>query len=792
MFIRNYFKQTIFFCAFLAIIFSVFFYKTVIFHKVPFPGDLLLSSAPFKTESYFGYAPGGYPNKGQGRDVITELYPWKYESISQMKQGQIPFWNPYNFSGNILMQNYQSGVLYPINILFFILPFNVAWVIFILLQPILAMIFMYILLRGFRLEKVSSFLGAVAFAFSSYMTVWLEWGNIGHAFLWLPIMLFACFKLSQKVQIRWFILLTFATTCSLLAGYIQGAFYTIVATLLFAIFAFLKTKNHKQFALAAIIVALINSICIAAIVLLPTFAFLYDSSRGSYSLVQIQNLLNPWYYLVTLFASDFFGNPATRSYVLPITYFERVMYVGIPILFFALYAITQVKTGVVRFFGFISVIVILLTTNFPGISYFYLLPIPVLSTTVPTRLLSVFIFCVIVLAAFGIDAWMKEKKWKLKIPILFIVAYIILWSIVVLVPKIYPSVSSVLINSKHNLLLPILFALATIGGFFIKFKWKRVGIGIICLIVIIDLFYGFQKFTPFVPMELIFPKTPVETYMQQNAGINRYWGYGFANVPANYETVFGTYGTDGYDPLFIKSYGELLSTSGNGKISFLNARTDANIAKAYGISDFKTNLYRQKILNLLGVKYILHIPDATLKPFEFDESIFEKSNYTLVWEKKPSQIYENKNAFPRYFLTPFFVVKKNNKDILNAIFTTDIRKILILSESPKITPDPKAKGIVSLLKYNPEEVEFSVNSTGVQFLFLSDTYYKDWHVEVDGREQHLYKADYALRAVEVPKGQHVVKFFYRSESFILGLYIASAGVLIGLGYVFYLLRRSRS
>jgi len=126
----------------------VFFYKTIFFGLIPFPGDLLVNNAPYKTESYIGYAPGGYPNKAQGPDVITETYPWKYFAISQLKHGQIPFWNPHNFSGNLQMQNYQTAAFYPLNILFFILPFNIAWALLIISQAVLALIFMYIFLRG--------------------------------------------------------------------------------------------------------------------------------------------------------------------------------------------------------------------------------------------------------------------------------------------------------------------------------------------------------------------------------------------------------------------------------------------------------------------------------------------------------------------------------------------------------------------------------------------------------------------------------------------------------------------
>ncbi|MCL4386694.1 MAG: hypothetical protein M1326_10365, partial [Cyanobacteria bacterium] len=115
--------------------------------NIPFPGDLLVNSNPFNTQSFLGYNPGSYPNKAQGPDVITEIYPWRYFSIEQLKQGNIPFWNPHNFSGNPQMANFQTGLFYPINILYLILPFNLSWTLIIMLQPFLAGLFMYLFLK---------------------------------------------------------------------------------------------------------------------------------------------------------------------------------------------------------------------------------------------------------------------------------------------------------------------------------------------------------------------------------------------------------------------------------------------------------------------------------------------------------------------------------------------------------------------------------------------------------------------------------------------------------------------
>src|SRR3990167_5685311 len=48
-------------------------------------------------------------------DVHGQIYPWKKFTIDTFRNGQIPLWNPYSFSGNPHLANFQSAVLSPFN-----------------------------------------------------------------------------------------------------------------------------------------------------------------------------------------------------------------------------------------------------------------------------------------------------------------------------------------------------------------------------------------------------------------------------------------------------------------------------------------------------------------------------------------------------------------------------------------------------------------------------------------------------------------------------------------------------
>lgn len=745
---------------------------------VPFPGDLLINQNPYRSLSVAGFGPGAYPNKAQGMDVITEMYPWRHFTISELKQGKIPFWNPYNFSGNILMQNLQSSVFNPFNLLFFLLPFNAGWSLFILMQPLLASFFFYLFAKDLKVSRFAAILGAIAFAFSQYMTVWIEYGNIAATLAYLPLLLFFLHRFLNKENSKSYIGFIVSAVLMLLSGYIQGAFYSYIVAFFFTVWFFVSEKKMPSIKTIATLCAMFFFPALLTLFqFLPTVQIFSQSTRWPYSIEQIQNLLQPPWYWVTLFASDFFGNPATRNYYLPITYIERVAYIGVPTIFFAIAAFSK-KRRFTFFFAFLAILVVLLTTNLPGVAYFYKLPIPVINTTVPTRALSIFMFAGVMLATFGIDYFYKVKKIPWKLMSVFTVLYILLWVGLFVVGKIYPQFAQQITISKHNLILPTMLIFGVIVVIFLAKRFSKLSMMLLGLIIVLDLFYNFQKITPFAPNATIYPKNPVTAFLQTNAGINRFWGYGSGYIAPNFQTVEKIYSPEGNDPLHSKNYGDLLTSSYDGKAPLLPPRPDANLAKGFGESGMK-NTFRQTLLNLLGVKYIVQ-HDESRKDGDPDTATFPKETYSLIFSQNPWQIYENTSVLPRYFLVNSFVVAQG-QEALNKLYTIDLSKTIVLEKNPHITLSPKTKGSVALKLYSPQKIIFTTNTTGSMILFLSDTYYPSWKATIDGSATEIFLADYTFRALIVPAGKHTVTMYFESTVFNTGILIA------GVSFVLFLL-----
>ena len=205
---------------FFLVLTGIFFWKVWAQGLLPIPADALAGMYhPFR-DYFSSQYPQGVPYKNYIlTDPVLQQYPWKWLAIDDWKNGKVPWSNPYNFSGTLLLANIQAGVFYPLNILFFIGEFSQIWTIYIIIQPVLSALFMYLWLKNNKLSFAASLFGGLTWAFASFNIVWLEWGNMGHAGMYLPLALLAIDKLPARSrqapalaggQVKWLLLLQLA------------------------------------------------------------------------------------------------------------------------------------------------------------------------------------------------------------------------------------------------------------------------------------------------------------------------------------------------------------------------------------------------------------------------------------------------------------------------------------------------------------------------------------------------------------------------------------------------------
>ncbi|HEX8965070.1 MAG TPA: YfhO family protein, partial [Patescibacteria group bacterium] len=477
--------------------------------KVPFPSTYMVNNfAPWSAYPQFASP----VKNGAMPDLITQIYPWKHFTIEQWKKGQIPLWNPYSFSGTPHLANYQSAVLSPVNLLFFVFPFVTAWSLSILLQPLLAGLFMYVYIRSLSISKLGSLLSSISFMFCGFVVTWMDYGTLAYAILFLPLALFAIEKYIKTKRMWFLILLSLSIPFSFFSGHFQTSIYFYLFTAIYAIFVSLREKNWKL--LLWIGLYGIFGLLLSMPQILPSLEFYTQSVRsGLFEKVEII----PWAYLPTLIAPDFYGNPVTRNDWFG-HYAEWNAYAGLVPLILGLYSIKRLSKQII-FFGVSAIVILLLAFPSPLLNAMVALHIPVLSTSSASRIIVLFSFIIASLAGFGFDLLLKDVEKNIFKPMLILLGgfagiYCVLW--VIVVRKLFLPIDKIVI-AKQNMLLPtILFIciLLLIAGIYLLrkiIKQKLVIVlfaGLIALVVF-DMLRFATKWQPFDPNLLMYPNVPV-------------------------------------------------------------------------------------------------------------------------------------------------------------------------------------------------------------------------------------------------------------------------------------------
>jgi len=86
---------------------------------------------------------------------------------------------------------------------------------------------------------------------------------------------------------------------------------------------------------------------------------------------------------------------------------------------------------------------------------------------------------------------------------------------------------------------------------------------------------------------------------------------------------------------------------------------------------------------------------------------------------------------------------------------------------------------IKLLNYNPDHLTYQTVSSTPQVAVFSEIYYdKGWKMLVDGNEHPYFRADYLLRAAEIPAGNHKIEFIFHPASYYTGETISTAGSVL--------------
>ncbi|MEK9150258.1 MAG: hypothetical protein AAB267_09490, partial [Candidatus Desantisbacteria bacterium] len=152
------------------------------------------------------------------RDIHLLQYPGKIFAISCIRDGFLPFWNPYIQCGSPFLAIPYHQALYPLSILVYSLPFAFGIDLFVCLHIFLAGLFFYLLMKDQGLDLTASLFASLSYALSG---IFLSTGNtiitLSSA-TWTPILILFYLRSLKMQSIKYALLSGLVIAMQFLSG----------------------------------------------------------------------------------------------------------------------------------------------------------------------------------------------------------------------------------------------------------------------------------------------------------------------------------------------------------------------------------------------------------------------------------------------------------------------------------------------------------------------------------------------------------------------------------------------
>lgn len=173
-------------------------------------------------------------------------------------------------------------------------------------------------------------------------------------------------------------------------------------------------------------------------------------------------------------------------------------------------------------------------------------------------------------------------------------------------------------------------------------------------------------------------------------------------------------------------------------------------------------LASSQTLNMLNTKYFIFNPQA--QPLENTSA--------------------NGNA---WFVNNYRIVENADEEIAT-LGRIDTKFLAIIDKRFEDHVDGKnfvsdSLANIKLVEYKPNYLKYSTQASSEQLAVFAEIYYPEgWKVTIDGEPADHFRANYILRAMTVPAGEHVVEFKFEPKSYYMGekISLISSLLLIAL------------
>lgn len=734
----------------------------------------------------------------------------KQQKDFKLQTCQETYWTNSAFGG---MPTYQLGARYPNNIIK-----KIDLTLRFLPRPadylFLYLMSMYILLLVLKIDYKLAFLGALAFGFSTYLIIILGVGHNAkaHAIAYMPLVLSGIILTFRGKYFYGFVLTAIAMGLELVANHFQMTYYLLLLVgclgVAYLIDAYRKKQlKHYATALGVLVLAVIFSLGFNATNIMATQEYAAQSTRGkseltinpdgspkeagagldfdyiteySYGRAETFNLLVPR-FMGGGSGEPFPGNSKAADELkklgVPATDVNQILrqipmywgqqpiveapaYVGAAVLFLALLGLFLVK-GRMRWWlvaGFVLSLLLSWGKNFEFLTQFFIDFVPLYDKFRAVSSIQVLIELILpILAVVGLHQYFndfaaKESKKKALMYSAGVLGLLLLAFIAIpgvlfdftspydgqiseafgeQGPYIMDSVRedriAVLRADAIRSLLLILAAAAVLYALLVNKLKETVAIAILAGIVLFDLvgidrrYVNSEDFVDARIMERPFEPNGADIQILKEDPDDHFRVYDLTTGPFS-----------------------------SGRASYfhnaLGGYHGAKLGRIQDMDAFYLSRGNIGVLNMLNVRYLLQYGE----------------NGGAYAQRNP---YANGNA---WFVNTIEIVPDANQEILR-LDSLDTKRVALVNASFEAQLSKKQFVVdstagIAVTKVAPNHIEYKSNNANEGLAVFSEIYYQPgWKATIDGQEAQHIRANYLLRAMEIPAGEHTVTFTFEPE-----------------------------
>ncbi|MDP8937046.1 MAG: YfhO family protein [Actinomycetota bacterium] len=762
--------------------------------------DLLQESELFRV------APEGYTaeNPLLG-DPVWQMHPWLEWNRDRLARGDLPVWNPYNAGGAPHLANNVSAVLSPFSLPFYVLPFRIALFAAAGFKLLALGMFTYLFLRRVRLSHVAGVLGAVAFTFSAYNVLWVNWPHPGAA-ICLPAGLYLVEVALQAAnrRRRWAALTAYAgvVAWAFLAGHPETLFFSLGLVLAYAALRVVIAEGpiRRRVGRATEIAgATVLGAGLSAVQTLPFLEYLFRST--AYAEGSTRALTHFDARFTTLHAfPNLFGSPATRYYdpgplrgtlrlpggdAIGSNYNEAVsFYIGLAVLLLAGVGVASLvrrrsATGpaspfVVTFFTVTAVLWFLWVHDIGGLGRL-VGSLPLVELSVVSRSHPVWLFALSCLAAVGVDFLSAPRRRPLVAGLAIVVTGAALLALALVSQRMVRNyfggqpgngVASELAREvvrQHLRYVSVSFLAAVAAAALLVVgrgrSWARIGGGTVLVgVVFAQTGFMLRQYNPTIDPRYFYPVSPAMAALRDTVGAETVMVDGLMNPDTNLW----------YRLRIPSSY----DGSGVYHYDLLQRRLLA----------LPEPIRSERLVNTLGIGYVA---STAVLPGTVPAGMERVGGSGRVG------IFRVPGSPPRFFSPAGVRSVRDDEEALRTLeqpgFDTR-RTVLVHGDVPGADG---TSGTVRVVREDPTEIHLRVERDDPGWLVALVTRYPGWTVTVNDRPVRAHRANVAFTALPLGGGTSEVVLRYLPGSVRYGFLLSVGSLVVLVGLTGYNIRPGR-